>query len=64
MAEGVPRNIIESRLAAGLLQTQPQILLHDPQKETISYARVKVPAVLKQWVPVESDQQGRIFVAS
>jgi polyphosphate kinase len=30
-------------------------LLHDPQKETSSYARVKIPAILKQWIPVETD---------
>jgi len=30
-------------------------LLHDPRKETSSYARVKIPAVLKQWIPVETD---------
>jgi polyphosphate kinase len=30
-------------------------LLHDPQKETSSYARVKIPSVLKQWIPVETD---------
>jgi polyphosphate kinase len=29
-------------------------LLHDPQKETSSYARVKVPPVLKQWVAVHA----------
>ena len=30
-------------------------LLHDPHKETTSYARLKVPAVLKQWVAVAAD---------
>jgi hypothetical protein len=30
-------------------------LLHDPRKETSSYARVKIPAVLKQWIRVEMD---------
>jgi polyphosphate kinase len=30
-------------------------LLHDPQKETTSYARVKVPPVLKQWIAVAAD---------
>jgi polyphosphate kinase len=30
-------------------------LLHDPRKETSSYARVKIPSVLKQWISVEVD---------
>jgi polyphosphate kinase len=30
-------------------------LLHDPPKETTCYARVKVPGVLKQWIPLETD---------
>jgi polyphosphate kinase len=30
-------------------------VLEDPQKETTSYARVKVPAVLKQWTALEAD---------
>lgn len=30
-------------------------LLYDPQKETTSYARVKVPAVLKQWIELETE---------
>jgi polyphosphate kinase len=30
-------------------------LLHDPQKGTTSYARVKVPSVLKPWIAVEAD---------
>jgi polyphosphate kinase len=29
-------------------------LLHDPAQETTSYARVKVPAVLKQWTELET----------
>lgn len=29
-------------------------LLKDPAKETPSYARVKVPAVLKQWIPLDA----------
>jgi polyphosphate kinase len=29
--------------------------LHDPAQETASYARVKVPAVLKQWISLEAD---------
>jgi polyphosphate kinase len=39
-------------------------LLHDPHKETASYARVKVPQVLKQWVAVETDVAAgeRVFV--
>ena len=28
-------------------------LLQDPRKETSSYARVKIPSVLMQWIPVE-----------
>jgi len=35
------------------LSTSLAFLLHDPQLQTASYARVKVPAVLKQWIPVE-----------
>lgn len=30
-------------------------LLRDPQKEVTSYARLKVPSVLKQWVALDSD---------
>ncbi len=30
-------------------------ILEDPQKSTTSYARVKVPGVLKQWIPLEAD---------
>jgi polyphosphate kinase len=37
------------------LSTSLAFLLHDPQQQTASYARVKVPAVLKQWIPVEVD---------
>jgi polyphosphate kinase len=29
--------------------------LYDPAKETTSYARVKVPGVLKQWISLETD---------
>jgi polyphosphate kinase len=29
-------------------------LLHDEEKEVVSYARVKVPSVLKQWVALEA----------
>jgi polyphosphate kinase len=37
------------------LSTSLAFLLHDPHKEAPSYARVKVPAVLPQWVPIESE---------
>jgi len=30
-------------------------ILEDSQKEVTSYARVKVPSVLKQWIPLEAD---------
>jgi polyphosphate kinase len=36
------------------LSTSLAFLLRDPQKETTSYARVKVPDVLKQWIFLES----------
>jgi len=36
------------------LSTSLAFLLYDPHKETSSYARVKVPAVLKQWVALET----------
>lgn len=36
------------------LSTSLAFLLRDPQKETMSYARVKVPDVLKQWISLES----------
>jgi polyphosphate kinase len=29
--------------------------LHDPAKDTTSYSRVKVPSVLRQWIPLETD---------
>src|SRR5579871_1126246 len=35
------------------LSTSLAFILEDPRKETVSYARVKVPAVLKQWIPVQ-----------
>ena len=35
------------------LSTSLAFLLYDPREEETSYARVKVPAGLKQWVPVE-----------
>ena len=37
------------------LSTSLAFFLQDPQKETSCYARVKIPAVLKQWIPVEVD---------
>jgi polyphosphate kinase len=37
------------------LSTSLAFLLHDPQKETSCYARVKVPGVLKQWIAIETD---------
>jgi polyphosphate kinase len=38
------------------LSTSLAFLLQDPQRETTSYARIKVPAVLKQWIPLEADR--------
>ena len=35
------------------LSTSLAFLLFDPREEETSYARVKVPSALKQWVPVE-----------
>jgi polyphosphate kinase len=37
------------------LSTSLAFLLEDPQKGVTSYARVKVPAVLKQWIALESE---------
>src|SRR5258708_5269739 len=37
------------------LSTSLAFILHDPQKEVASYARVKVPVVLKQWISLEKD---------
>jgi polyphosphate kinase len=37
------------------LSTSLAFLLHDEEKELISYARVKVPSVLKQWVALEAE---------
>ncbi len=37
------------------LSTSLAFVLHDPQSDVASYARVKVPAVLKQWIPVGTD---------
>lgn len=36
------------------LSTSLAFVLEDPQKATTSYARVKVPSVLKQWIALES----------
>jgi polyphosphate kinase len=38
--------------------------LYDPAKDTTSYARVKVPSVLKQWIPLQTDATAgqRVFV--
>jgi len=36
------------------LSTSLAFLLHDREREASSYARVKVPSVLKQWVPIEA----------
>jgi len=37
------------------LSTSLAFVLEDPEEETTSYARVKVPAVLPQWVRLETD---------
>src|SRR5262249_14021764 len=37
------------------LSTSLAFVLQDPQKGTSSYARVKVPGVLKQWVSLSAD---------
>jgi polyphosphate kinase len=37
------------------LSTSLAFLLHDRQRGTTSYARIKVPAVLKQWISLEAD---------
>ncbi len=37
------------------LSTSLAFYLRDPMRGVASYARVKVPAVVKQWVPLESD---------
>jgi len=46
------------------LSTSLAFLLRDPRTEITSYARVKVPAVLKQWITVEKDVPAgqRVFV--
>jgi polyphosphate kinase len=47
------------------LSTSLAFILQDPQKETTYYARVKVPGVLKQWLPLETDTAAgqRTFVS-
>ena len=47
------------------LSTSLAFVLNDPQRDTTSYARVKVPNVLKQWVPIEAETAAgqRVFVA-
>ncbi|HLH42633.1 MAG TPA: polyphosphate kinase 1 [Bryobacteraceae bacterium] len=37
------------------LSTSLAFVLEDPEEETMSYARVKVPGVLRQWVHLETD---------
>jgi polyphosphate kinase len=37
------------------LSTSLAFVLHDPQKDLVSYARVKVPGVLKQWTSIQTD---------
>ena len=46
------------------LSTSLAFSLHDPAKESTSYARVKVPGVLKQWVSLEADAPAgqKVFV--
>ena len=46
------------------LSTSLAFHLHDPQKDTTCYARVKVPAVIKQWISLEKDVPAgqRLFV--
>jgi polyphosphate kinase len=47
------------------LSTSLAFHLHDPRKETTSYARVKIPGVLRQWVSLESavPEGERVFVS-
>jgi polyphosphate kinase len=47
------------------LSTSLGFVLHDPARENTSYARIKVPAILKQWIPVTSDtpEGQRTFVS-
>jgi polyphosphate kinase len=46
------------------LSTSLAFHLHDPRRDSISYARVKVPTVLKQWIPLEAGGPSaqRLFV--
>ena len=37
------------------LSTSLVFLLHDPQRAERMYARIKVPAVLRQWLPLQAD---------
>jgi polyphosphate kinase len=37
------------------LSTSLAFVLDDPERETTSYARLKVPGVLRQWVPIDVD---------
>ncbi len=37
------------------LSTSLAFVLRDPAKEVTSYARVKVPSVLKQWIPISAE---------
>lgn len=37
------------------LSTSLAFLLQDPQRETSTYARIKVPSILKQWISLEAD---------
>lgn len=39
------------------LSTSLAFILEDPHRETKSYARVKVPPVLKQWIAIEAEAQ-------
>jgi polyphosphate kinase len=46
------------------LSTSLAFLLTDPQIEVVAYARVKVPAALRQWIPIETGvaQNEKVFV--
>ena len=44
------------------LSTSLAFLLRDPKKETTSYARVKIPDVIKQWIPLKSRSSEQILV--
>jgi polyphosphate kinase len=45
------------------LSTSLAFLLHDPRKEVTSYARVKIPNVLKQWIPLGAASGEKVFVS-